>query len=187
MNFLSKFKYTPLASVMKRDLPSDSEPDEEETKGILSGTQTPRVKTGRTALVHLTLLNVCILLLSSTLFATWFYNRHFVLNADYRRVSSYSPVHDRFDLEPEMRKIDGTFYPPAGGGDIARQQPNSNADVIWDEWELTRVYPIVSFHGSKGPMSGGPAPNKIRRLATRSSRWEKIRRRWPSWKTMFGA
>ncbi|KAI1559509.1 tat pathway signal sequence, partial [Pyrenophora tritici-repentis] len=29
------------------------------------------------------------------------------------------------------------------GGSIARQQPNPDSDAIWDEWELTRVYPAT--------------------------------------------
>jgi hypothetical protein len=144
MSFLLKFVYKPPASGETRDSSFDT--DEDETKGFMNGAQTrhgDQQKASRRTVVLLTVLNACVLLLSFTLFTTWFYNRHNVLNADYRRVSAYSPVHDRFDLDPSIKKIDGTFYRPKDGGSIARQQPNPDADAIWDEWELTRVYPVT--------------------------------------------
>ncbi|KAF1954865.1 hypothetical protein CC80DRAFT_363413, partial [Byssothecium circinans] len=55
------------------------------------------------------ILNLCFFILSSTLFVTYFYSRHFVINADYRRISPYSPVLSQFDLEPVTKKINGSF------------------------------------------------------------------------------
>ncbi|KAF2796337.1 hypothetical protein K505DRAFT_300397 [Melanomma pulvis-pyrius CBS 109.77] len=144
MSCLPKFEYKPIASGENRD--SSFETDADETKGYLNEAQAQdgdRTKANWRVMVLLTILNACVLILSSTLFGTWFYNRHIILNAEYRRVSSYSPVHDRFDLDPTFKKINGTFYRPKDGGSIARQQPNPKADAIWDEWELTRVYPIT--------------------------------------------
>ncbi|ROV90630.1 hypothetical protein VMCG_10043 [Cytospora schulzeri] len=65
------------------------------------------------------------------------------MNADLRRISSYSPVFDMVDLEASVKKLNGTFYRQKDGGSIARQQPNPEADAVWDEWELTRVFPIT--------------------------------------------
>ena len=53
------------------------------------------------------------------------------------------PVLDLIDLEPGIRQLNGTFYPRRDGNSIARQAPNAEADEIWDEWELTRVFPIT--------------------------------------------
>lgn len=47
------------------------------------------------------------------------------------------------DLEASVKKLNGTFYPQKDGGSIARQQPNPEADATWDEWELTRVFPVT--------------------------------------------
>ncbi|XPS80983.1 hypothetical protein M3J09_012927 [Ascochyta lentis] len=49
---------------------------------------------------------------------------------------------DRFDLLPTPKKINGSFYNPKSEVSVARRQPNPSADAIWDEWELTRVYPV---------------------------------------------
>lgn len=144
MNLMPKYNYQPLKSAA--NLNSESEFDEDEKSGFLSGS---KAKNGSQSgvslrgLILITALNVCVLLLSSASLAIRFYNHRAVLNADYRRVSSYSPVHDLFDLEPTIKKINGTFYPRKDGGSIAREQPNLKADAVWDEWELTRVYPAT--------------------------------------------
>lgn len=117
--------------------------------------------------IVLTLINLSIFLASSVLFAVWYRHEHTNLNANLRKASSYStytltprtscqnnlqhqtqnlvtgPVFDMIDLETSTQRINGTFYRPKDGGSIARQQPNPEADDVWDEWELTRVFPIT--------------------------------------------
>lgn len=96
-----------------------------------------------TVAIIVTSLNIIMLLISSTLFAKWYHSQRSLRNNDYRRVAPYSPIFDKFDLGPTTKKINGSFYPSRDGGSIARQQPNPNSDAIWNEWELTRVYPAT--------------------------------------------
>lgn len=165
--FLRNFKFQPLASVWTRTHPNEHE--DEETKGFLDKGYQENKNGGisRTAIV-LTVLNALMLLTSSTWFMIWYCNHFIVLNAALRRTSSYSPspnpplsplisaevcliltnpssgpVWNLVDLEPSVKMLNGTYYPPKSGGSIARQQPNPEADAIWDEWELTRVFPIT--------------------------------------------
>jgi hypothetical protein len=138
--------YKPVASLSGRD--SQSESDDDESKSFLGAAHTKdtaRTKNSTRILLGLTALNVCVLLLSCVLFArsTWLYHRASGLNVKYRQVLPWSPVLDRFDLEPTTKRINGSFYPSRDGGSIARQQPNPDDDAIWDEWELTRVYPVT--------------------------------------------
>ncbi|KAG5964468.1 hypothetical protein E4U56_002174 [Claviceps arundinis] len=66
-----------------------------------------------------------------------------VLNAELRATSSYTPIYDMIDLEPSIRKINGTVM-PAGKLSIARQFPNPAADAIWTEdIELIRPIPVT--------------------------------------------
>lgn len=143
MGFFSKFPYKPLT-------PSDGcdgslSADEEKTQGTFG--MRPhverRVSTTPRCLVLLTILNMIILITSCALFGTWYHTQYIVRNADYRRTSAYSPVIDHFDLSPSQKRINGSFYNPKGDVSVARQQPNPTADAIWDEWELTRVYPVT--------------------------------------------
>ncbi|KAF1939249.1 hypothetical protein EJ02DRAFT_457105 [Clathrospora elynae] len=144
MNFLPKFAYNALPSSESRD--GSLESDQEETKGFLDGAQSRKSDgkraVGRIAII-LTALNVIVLLISTSLFATWYYNSHLVRNSEYRRVVPFSPILEKFDLDPTPKKINGSFYPPRDGGGIARRQPNLKDDAIWEEWELTRVYPVT--------------------------------------------
>ena len=78
-----------------------------------------------------------------SLFTKSYHAIHLVRNSDYRRVTPYSPMLDRFDFTPTTNKINGTLYPSRDGGSIARHQPNPADDAIWEEWELTRVYPVT--------------------------------------------
>ena len=143
MNLFSRFTYKPLITNTSRDGSLDS--DEDETKQFLDDeSHVGRQRTPTPlSLVLLTILNILFLFISCTLFGTWFYNHHLVRNADYRRTSAYSPIIDRFDLAPTPKKINGSFYNHKGSVSIARQQPNPAADAVWDEWELTRVYPVT--------------------------------------------
>ncbi|KAJ4378179.1 hypothetical protein N0V83_001013 [Neocucurbitaria cava] len=145
MNFLPKFTYKPVLSADTRD--GSLESDDEETKGFLHGIPPQgsiRTKAiSRTAILF-TILNTCFFLISSTLFATWFFNTHLLLNSSYRLITPYSPIHSQFDLAPTLKRINGAFYNSKNASlPIARQQPNPAADAIWDEWELTRVYPAT--------------------------------------------
>lgn len=142
MKLFSRFTYRPLTPSNSRDGSLDA--DEEETKTFLESEQDLPRHAGAIprSLVLLTALNIIILLLSCTISGTWFYNHRLIRNADYRRTSAYSPVMSRFDLAPTPKRINGSFYNSKYDNSIARQQPNPTADAIWDEWELTRVYPV---------------------------------------------
>lgn len=143
MYFFSSLTYKKVPTSESRD--GSLESDERETKGFLSRAQIDdgHRKNGNSKhMIIFTTVNVCVLILSSTLLVTSFHHRSAVLNNDYRRISPYSPVLDKFDLSSTLQNINGTFYRPKDGGSIARQQPNPEADAIWDEWELTRVYPV---------------------------------------------
>jgi hypothetical protein len=140
MSFLSKLQYKRVESQN-----SSSDLDEDERKGFLDGTHkevpfTP--PSSRRMLILVTIINAIILLITTSLFSIWFYKSNIVLNAPYRATAPYSPVHSLFDLSPTLKKINGAFYPRRTGNSIAREQPNPIADAQWDEWELTRVYPV---------------------------------------------
>ncbi|KAG5917843.1 hypothetical protein E4U61_002385 [Claviceps capensis] len=65
-----------------------------------------------------------------------------VLNAELRATSSYT-IYDMIDLEPSIRKMNGTVM-PAGKLSIARQFPNPAADAIWtQDIELIRPIPVT--------------------------------------------
>ncbi|KAG5917845.1 hypothetical protein E4U61_002387 [Claviceps capensis] len=63
-----------------------------------------------------------------------------VLNAELRATSSYTPIYDMIDLEPSIRRINGTVM-PAGKLSIARQFPNPAADAIWTQ-DIELIRPI---------------------------------------------
>ncbi|ETS78849.1 hypothetical protein PFICI_08702 [Pestalotiopsis fici W106-1] len=56
------------------------------------------------------------------------------LNAELRRVSTWY-------LNLHTTTANGDLY-PARSRPVGRQMPNPEADAIWDEWEVTRVFPI---------------------------------------------
>ncbi|KAM3462188.1 hypothetical protein NHJ6243_004285 [Beauveria neobassiana] len=65
------------------------------------------------------------------------------LNAKLRATSSYSPVFKLIDLEPSIRRINGTVSFPENPS-IARQFPNTQADAQWeDDIDLIRPIPIT--------------------------------------------
>lgn len=144
MKWLEKLEYKPVTSGSSRD--STSESDEDETKGFISGTHTKdqgHFIISRRALVLISLINLSALIVSIGLFGAWFYSHYLVRNAALRRVSGYSPLYDQYTVEFEDVVINGTFFPPKEGGSIMRHQPNPADDKIWEEWELTRVYPVT--------------------------------------------
>ncbi|KAM3532413.1 hypothetical protein MY4038_004081 [Beauveria bassiana] len=62
------------------------------------------------------------------------------LNAKLRATSSYSPVFDLIDLEPSIRRINGTVSFPENPS-IARQFPNIQADAQWED-DIDLIRPI---------------------------------------------
>ncbi|KAI0401967.1 hypothetical protein F4802DRAFT_600493 [Xylaria palmicola] len=121
----------------------ECDPPDEESRGLLTdvlvkgGTQSPRWQT-RTCMVGMTILNIIIFCLSVVLFVAAWHNRYFaVMNAELRRTSIYSPVHDSIDLGLREIMINGTLYPPEQPS-IARQMPNPEADKIWENYEKVR-------------------------------------------------
>ena len=52
------------------------------------------------------------------------------------------PVFDAIDLETQVKRVNGSLFPPAKDESIARQNPNKDADAIWAEWELQRVFAL---------------------------------------------
>ncbi|KAK8923291.1 hypothetical protein VCV18_007354 [Metarhizium anisopliae] len=58
------------------------------------------------------------------------------------RLHDSRPIHDQLDLEPSIQKINGTLF-PSNAPSMARELPNPAADQVWEEWELTRVFPIT--------------------------------------------
>lgn len=51
------------------------------------------------------------------------------------------PLHDLVDLGMHAKMINGTLFPTSDPS-TARQMPNTETDKIWEEWEITRVFPI---------------------------------------------
>ncbi|KAI0477076.1 hypothetical protein GGR56DRAFT_691237 [Xylariaceae sp. FL0804] len=117
-----------------------------ETAGFLIEKQTLPEKgiTSTRSVAILTFVNIILFLTSSGLFSVWFYNTHVVLNGGLRGHHTYSPVLDRFDLKAKTVTVNGTLYPNKDGGSLARQMPNNASDMIWKEWELTRVIPVTA-------------------------------------------
>jgi len=54
-----------------------------------------------------------------------------------------APLHDLINLEPSIKRVNATLYPPHDPS-IARQPPNDAADAIWEEYELTRFFPVTA-------------------------------------------
>ncbi|KAL3956957.1 hypothetical protein ACCO45_009803 [Purpureocillium lilacinum] len=93
--------------------------------------------------VWLTAVNVLLFLLTATMWYLQGGPRTKALNAALRETSSYTPIFDMIDLEPSIKKINGTVK-PAGQPSIARQFPNAAADERWEEdIELIRPIPVT--------------------------------------------
>ncbi|KAI1074923.1 hypothetical protein F5B20DRAFT_418565 [Whalleya microplaca] len=92
--------------------------------------------------IVLSILNIIVFITTATTFFTW-RSQTSQLNADLRKSSTYSPFHDILDLEMRPRTIQGTLFPAKEGASIARELPNPAADEIWDEWELSRFFPLT--------------------------------------------
>ncbi|KAI1105459.1 hypothetical protein F4804DRAFT_128701 [Jackrogersella minutella] len=119
----------------------------EEAEGLLS--EDPELRKGpkrhhlwTSAAILLTITNIVLFVISLTLFSAS-RSRNTQLNAELRQASTYSPVFDRVDLEMKPRVVQGTLFPAKEGASIARELPNPTADELWDEWELSRFYPLT--------------------------------------------
>jgi hypothetical protein len=137
MHLFPNFAYKTLASDESLEYTSDL--DAEKARTVRGGGQT---KVSWKAAVVITVLNLVVLVASVLLFARTYYSHDHGLNGDYHQITPYSPVLAEFDLKPTTRKINGTLFPPRDGGSIARKQPNPESDAVWEEWELTRIYPV---------------------------------------------
>ncbi|KAK6954797.1 hypothetical protein Daesc_004766 [Daldinia eschscholtzii] len=119
---------------------------EEEAEGLLGEESLPnksirRPLFTRTAFI-ITIINIIVFFTSLALFVISFSQRY-QLNFELRQASTYSPIFDRLDLEMRPRKIQGTLFPDKESASIARELPNAAADEIWEEWELSRFYPLT--------------------------------------------
>ncbi|QUC16825.1 uncharacterized protein UV8b_01066 [Ustilaginoidea virens] len=96
------------------------------------------------ALVCLLVANTMLFLMTAAMLASLRRPRSTeLLNQALRATSSYSPVFDMIDLEPSIRRINGTVN-PAGKLSIARQFPNPEADAVWEnDIELIRPIPVT--------------------------------------------
>ncbi|KAI0126814.1 hypothetical protein BJ170DRAFT_684396 [Xylariales sp. AK1849] len=117
--------------------------DEDEDK---TTTQTPEATGGPFSrfMVIAIALNVFLLCgsLLSLSFAIYYYHPFGVLNPHLRQASAWSPLYDLVDLRPQTMMVNGTLFPPKDPS-IARQLPNPNADMLWEEYELIRVFPVT--------------------------------------------
>ncbi|UKZ82910.1 hypothetical protein TrVFT333_010710 [Trichoderma virens FT-333] len=95
-----------------------------------------------TSVSYIAYLNTIFFIISLSLFSTSIYWRTWTLNTELRACSTWSPIHRAVDLEMATKKINGTLFTPRERS-IARQMPNSDADSTWEEWELTRVFPVT--------------------------------------------
>lgn len=143
MNNAQNFTYKALTSSKSRGNSLDFDEHEAQQSFFNLNHLVRNQQTISRSLVVFTTLNILVFFVSCTLFGIWVHDRDLGRNHDYRRTSAYSPIIDRFDLEPNLKRINGSFYNPKGPVSVARQQPNPAADAIWDEWELTRVYPVT--------------------------------------------
>ncbi|KAI1652891.1 hypothetical protein F4813DRAFT_376543 [Daldinia decipiens] len=125
--------------------PFTMEDKEEEVEGLLgenllaNESKWRRLPTNATLII--TILNIIMFLISLALFSASLSHRS-QLNFELRQASTYSPVFDRLDLEMRPRAIQGTLFPDKDSASIARELPNAAADEMWEEWELSRFYPL---------------------------------------------
>ncbi|ROW02987.1 hypothetical protein VMCG_05731 [Cytospora schulzeri] len=124
---------------------SSSEDGDDEKQSFLGryeGKRSLWTRPSRTA-IALSVLNFLVLLTSAMLFITsWRPWEPSTFNPELRRVSTYSPIHDRIDLEMHPIQVNGSLFMPSEPS-IARAMPNNASDEIWDDIELTRVFPVT--------------------------------------------
>ncbi|KAI1452641.1 hypothetical protein F4805DRAFT_470695 [Annulohypoxylon moriforme] len=123
------------------------EDQDEEAERLLSEKSEIRKEPKRSRLwtsvaILITIMNIVLFSISLALFSAA-RSQKSQLNAELRQASTYSPVFDRVDLEMNPRVVQGTLFPAKDGASIARELPNPIADELWDEWELSRFYPLT--------------------------------------------
>ncbi|KAI9743513.1 MAG: hypothetical protein M1818_002826 [Claussenomyces sp. TS43310] len=96
----------------------------------------------RRQMIWMTVLNVIGLVMSTTLFVSWYSNRATGRNALLKQTSFYSPVLEQMDLPTSIKEVNGTLW-PGKDPSFARQFPNPEADAIWEEMELLRTVRIT--------------------------------------------
>ncbi|KAH8592382.1 hypothetical protein B0O99DRAFT_743572 [Bisporella sp. PMI_857] len=143
MELLLRTKYTPISPALSE---ASIEFEDQERAGFLGEKIHPQdtiSKSREIKLYLITGLNILLCAVSLSCFGVWYYNTHWQLNAALRRASTYSPIHDLIDLKMAPKTLNGTLFVPKDPS-IARQMPNPEADKIWDEWELTRYFPVTA-------------------------------------------
>ncbi|KAI1340372.1 hypothetical protein F5Y15DRAFT_423308 [Xylariaceae sp. FL0016] len=87
------------------------------------------------------LLNLLSFAVWTTLSVTLILKDSTTLNYELKQVSTWSPLLDLVDFGFHESRVNGTLF-PREDRPVARQLPNDEADKVWKEWELTRVFPI---------------------------------------------
>ncbi|KAG6185861.1 hypothetical protein E4U36_001050 [Claviceps purpurea] len=136
-DFAKRFRgYVPLVSPTTERLV-----DQEESAS--AGTAHSNGRCSR-AFIVMSISNMVLFLMTASMMTSLgMQSQKRVLNEELRATSSYTPIYDMIDLEPSIRKINGTVM-PAGKLSIARQFPNPAADAIWtQDIELIRPIPVT--------------------------------------------
>ncbi|TPX14414.1 uncharacterized protein E0L32_005378 [Thyridium curvatum] len=157
------------ASLDERSKNSSSEYEDDERAGFLNEkTIKLQIRRPRRLSLFVTMANLLLFVVTIALWASWYYKTYLVLNPELRRTSTYSkdifspeppslhslfthaegttgPIHDLFDLKMHKELVNGTLFPDREHPSIARLPPRTpEADALWDEWELTRPFPVTA-------------------------------------------
>ena len=132
--------------------------DEDEQNAFLPRLHSTHKKSTSRNIILFTLLNLVALVVNVIFIIQWTKHETTNLNSELRQASTYSitdphqyrktltlirvgPLYDLLDLGRHVQMINGTLFPTSDPS-IARQMPNAAADEVWEEWEITRVFPI---------------------------------------------
>ncbi|KAI0475469.1 hypothetical protein GGR56DRAFT_515208 [Xylariaceae sp. FL0804] len=88
-------------------------------------------------------LSITSLLVWAATVAVWLFlkSQESHINLHHKATSSYSPIYDLLDLDAQTKRVNGTLFPPDDPS-VARQMPGPDADALWSEIEVTRVFPV---------------------------------------------
>ncbi|ETS75044.1 hypothetical protein PFICI_13528 [Pestalotiopsis fici W106-1] len=138
MDEISRSGYSPIRSSVESDSIDETEDD-----SLMANHPEKTKFPSRRACLLVQVINMIVFIISAVCLGVSisYHHQPKVLNADLRRTSSWSPIHDMIDLQPRIAMINGTLFPPKDPS-IARQLPNSDADDKWAEYELLRVIPV---------------------------------------------
>ncbi|RDW63337.1 hypothetical protein BP6252_10882 [Coleophoma cylindrospora] len=136
MKFLESRSY---ASIADSDQSEESEEIDEKIR-FLPWTRLKTTTTSR-FICLVSIINILVFILSISLF--WSSKQRYDPQELAKKVFHYSPIIDRIDLSVHEAQINGTLFPPREPS-IGRQLPNTEADKIWAEIELTRTIPITA-------------------------------------------